>query len=307
MRCRNCGANINNGDSYCRKCGMKVEEPIVVKSKSNKTVIISVAIIGILSAITIIMATYIINTKKSNENSSAIITQNDIDVNSSNEVNNQATYEQGNNSNSRNSKDNTNSSYVSKNIIGNYSNNELRELNVFLSNFSEVNFRNFSNKSIHREQLIEFAILHLMANDYQNSVKSAHDSNGGYYEYITDDSVQGSINKYFHFTVKNQSTYYYKYENGVYILPNADGEMFPNFTQVKEIYKEGDSLRVIGDVYCPNVFDDMSNNNWRYDPMDRVSNFNENIKYLGNVEAIVKLEQHNGKLKYKLVEYKVNY
>ena len=40
--------------------------------------------------------------------------------------------------------------------------------------------------------------------------------------------------------------------------------------------------------------------------MDRVSDFNKDLYFVGNVEATVKVVNDNGIQRYKLLEYKVN-
>lgn len=203
---------------------------------------------------------------------------------------------------SKNQETNKNNS----NEISNTSKEELRKLNIFLSNFSEVDFSNFSKDNYNEEQLIQFAIVNQLANNYDTAFESYTYSDGDNRMGISASTVQSTIDKYFGFTVKNQSTQYYEYYNGAYILPLASGEMYPDFSKVKEIYREGNNLRIIAEIYRPEKFDDVADNSWRYEPMDRVSDFNKDLYFVGNVEATVKVVNDNGIQRYKLLEYKVN-
>ncbi len=81
--------------------------------------------------------------------------------------------------------------------------------------------------------------------------------------------------------------------------------MFPNFTQVKEVYKGVNILRIVANIYSPKNYDDTGDNSWRYEPMSDPSS-DKNIEYIGSVEAVVQdIMDSNGKQIYKLLEYKV--
>lgn len=81
--------------------------------------------------------------------------------------------------------------------------------------------------------------------------------------------------------------------------------MFPNFTQVKEVYKGVNILRIVANIYSPKNYDDTDDNSWRYEPMSDHSS-DKNIEYIGSVEAVVQdVMDSNGKQIYKLLEYKV--
>lgn len=200
---------------------------------------------------------------------------------------------------------NTDNNTINKNIINEYSDEKLETLNIFMSNFSEVDFEDFSRENFNEEQLIQFAICHLLENDYKNAVHiNESNENGGTYTNASD--VQASIKKYFGFTLENQSTESFKYKDGKYFHPQADGMICSSFTQVKEIYKNENILTLKGDIYSPEgEYDHLENNDWRYKPMDRKPIINKGLEFRGKMEANVEIVSENGKEKYKLIDYKV--
>lgn len=311
MKCKNCGRETEEGN-FCEHCGHYIHSISSEEHKNYNNKIIrnngknNIKIPIILSLLIIIilflglalghmlMEKYnisisIINPFKiSSEESNTNNISNENDTNNTREVNNIDNNSQ------------VESTYPN-NIINHYSNSELEKLNIFLSNFSEVNFGDFSNSNYSSKQLIDFAILHHLVNNYDNAVK---EKDG--YKYIQSDLIQGSINKYFHFKVNDESTDNYDYSNGKYILPWVNETVYPNFTQVKEIYTEGENIKIVGYVYKPNTFNDSVDNSWRYKPMDRVSDFNKDITFERIIEATVRLKGNNGKMKYQLINYTVN-
>lgn len=205
------------------------------------------------------------------------------------------------------SKENTSISneYTDKNIIENYTYEALTKLNIFLSNFSEVDFSNFEINNYDDKELIQFALDHIRANDYiKIKYSQESDSNGNYTEYVDESDVQNIIKKYFGFKVTNQSLEHFEFVNDKYIFPLASGTLFPKFTQVRKIYKEGNTLRVLGEIYYPINFDDTSDNSWRYEFMEDPAS-NKKIKYVSSIEAVIHLiNDSDGNQTYKLLNYK---
>lgn len=191
------------------------------------------------------------------------------------------------------------------NIIDTYTNSELRTINVFLSNFSEQGFDDYSTNNYKESDLIHFAIINRFINAYESSIKYGEIGNYGTRQYISGSVVQNTIEKYFGFTIKNQNIEGFDYVNGQYIFPLADGEMFPIFTQVKEIYKVGTYLNVVGDMYDIISYDDVADNDWRYEPMDSNELSEKGLEKVGSVKAKIQLVNFEGKERYKLLDYKV--
>jgi hypothetical protein len=119
---------------------------------------------------------------------------------------------------------------------------EQKKLNVFFSNFSEVGMEPFAKGKLTDEALINFGVLHL----YKNN-KSLFEKTDGVNSKIKDDKISESVQKYFGINISaHKSTGQFKYKNGYYFIPLADGEAY-TFSQV-------DSLTDIGgDFYTANV------------------------------------------------------
>ncbi|MFA5405080.1 MAG: hypothetical protein WC358_09115 [Ignavibacteria bacterium] len=107
---------------------------------------------------------------------------------------------------------------------------EQKKLNVFFSNFSEVNLKPFTIASITDEDLINFGVLH----NYKNNFKLFEKVDNSNVK-IKEDNISASIQKYFDRKINShKSTSDYKYKNGYYFVPLADGEAF-TFSQVEKM------------------------------------------------------------------------
>lgn len=111
---------------------------------------------------------------------------------------------------------------------------EQKKLNIFFSNFSEVYLKPFIAGSIADEDLINFGVLH----NYKNNFK-LFEKVDNYNLEIKGNSVSASIQKYFGRDVsKHLSTSDFKYKNGYYYIPQADGEAY-TFSQVERLIDIG--------------------------------------------------------------------
>ena len=116
---------------------------------------------------------------------------------------------------------------------------EKKKLNIFFSNFSEVNLKPFTNASISDEDFINFGVLHNYKNNYKLFTR-VDDANGK----IKEDYVNASIMKFFGRTVNShKSTSDYKYKNGFYFIQLADGEAY-TFSQIEKLIDIGNDLYI---------------------------------------------------------------
>jgi len=119
---------------------------------------------------------------------------------------------------------------------------EQKKLNVFFSNFSEVGMAPFARGKVSDETLINFGVLHL----YKNS-NSLFEKTDAANAKIKEDKVSGAAQKYFGLNItSHKSTDRFKYKNGYYFIPLADGEAY-TFSQVERITDIG------GDLYTAYV------------------------------------------------------
>ncbi|MBS1186010.1 MAG: hypothetical protein H6R04_28 [Burkholderiaceae bacterium] len=111
---------------------------------------------------------------------------------------------------------------------------EIKKLNIFLSNFSEVFMQPFTSSNLNNSEMIRFSVAH----NYQNRERL--------FEKLPDDAkvrikashVAESAQKYFGRKIaQHQSAGEYEYRNGYYYLMPASGEMqqFSQATQIRHL------------------------------------------------------------------------
>ncbi|MBS1169672.1 MAG: hypothetical protein H6R01_590 [Burkholderiaceae bacterium] len=113
---------------------------------------------------------------------------------------------------------------------------EIKKLNIFLSNFSEVFMQPFTSRSLNDAQLIQFAVAH----NYQNREKLFEKFPDGEKARLKEKHVAESARKYFGRNItKHQSAGDYTYRNGYYYLTPSSGEM-QQFSQASNVRHLGD-------------------------------------------------------------------
>ena len=192
-------------------------------------------------------------------------------------------------------------------MIGDMSADEYRELNLFLSNFSEAYYDpDDSYYTDPDEQKIMFAYLHSIIN--YNSVKNKlYDS---YYYGIPASEVDRILNRFFGKTVPHKTpsnSKVWKYRDGIFLIPAADGESYGAFSLATGMYPNGNgTYRITFNVYYDesvlggNIITDKSI--YSLSPETVYSR----CSYEGNGTAIVRPKVYNGENTYEIVEYKVN-
>jgi len=116
----------------------------------------------------------------------------------------------------------------------NLSTEEVKKLNTFFSNFSEVMLSDFKRNEIPDNKLISFGVFHNHINNYKKFEKE-----GEYDIKIKKEYVEESVQKYFNLKITNhQSTDEIIYKNGYYIITNSSGEAY-FFSQLVNLYDIG--------------------------------------------------------------------
>ncbi len=105
-----------------------------------------------------------------------------------------------------------------------FSNAQMKKMSVFLSNFTELYFYNFSAKEILNEKnpadMIRFGIWHNYINNYKSRIKPAGNKLS-----IDGKFVKESVKKYFNYNIKNlKSVGRFTYDGKKYTFDGADGE-----------------------------------------------------------------------------------
>jgi hypothetical protein len=174
---------------------------------------------------------------------------------------------------------------------------EQKKLNVFFSNFSEVNLKPFASGGISDEDLINFGVLHCYKNNFKlfEKVDNANAK-------IKEEHISASIQKYFDKKVSsNKSTGEYKYKNGYYFVQLADGEAF-TFSQVEKLNDIGsDKYTAFVNVYT-------AGSGWTGDvhanPKQWTGEAGEKPELSGKFRATIKkANDPDGKSVYTLIDY----
>lgn len=114
---------------------------------------------------------------------------------------------------------------------------EKKKLDTFFSNFSEAYLEPFKSESITDDALIDFGVMHC----YINNRKSFETVDAANLK-VKSELVSSAVQKYFKKNInENKSTKQYKYKNGYYYVPAADGEAF-TFSQIESLNELGNNL-----------------------------------------------------------------
>ncbi|MDD5361065.1 MAG: hypothetical protein PHN88_02965 [Ignavibacteria bacterium] len=177
------------------------------------------------------------------------------------------------------------------------SDEEQKKLNVFFSNFSEVNLESFTSENIKDETLIDFGILHIYKNS-RNKFEKIDNSNSK----IKSDFVNEAVFQYFGKNIKShKSTGTFKFKNGYYYLPVADGEAFI-FSQVarmtdlgKDFFSAEVNVYSTGSGWTGNVHSN---------PKDWGKNGEEAPALSGKFRAKIQRDtDSSGNVRYILIDY----
>ena len=177
---------------------------------------------------------------------------------------------------------------------------DLKDMNIFFSNFSEAFFREYTEKTTD-EDIIQFAMTHNRIN-YNDRWKYENE-----YEVISASHISNTITRFFDREIKLRDIYNYKFENDKFYVPMATGEQYLGFMQVDSIMKNDEILTVkLIDFQYDNSdglhgdFDKKA-----YEPMKNWSDdLRGRCEKSGTVTATVKTANIDGKNTYQLLSLK---
>lgn len=122
------------------------------------------------------------------------------------------------------------------------SDNEIKMLNIFLSNFSEAFVENIDTSDM--TKMIDFVCCNTKINYYENINSSEmiqNPENGEYYQdYLTEEYVAERVDRFFDVELENTSTDSCYYNDGKYYLIAAAGETYAYFTKITSATKNSD-------------------------------------------------------------------
>lgn len=146
-----------------------------------------------------------------------------------------------------------------------FSKAQLKQMSIFLSNFTELGFRDFDVKKnggddmLHfggdpsHPDLIRFGIWHNYINNYKSRIKKCSTKDCKYGSLVIEGKyVAESVKKYFDINLKNasvaQSDPPYHFDGKLYHFEGADGEAV-YYAEVKQATQEDGLVRMTGDLY----------------------------------------------------------
>lgn len=141
---------------------------------------------------------------------------------------------------------------------------DLHRLNLFLSNFSEIYHENYYIDTDDEDGILEFIITNTFFNigDKFSKTSTVYHNDISYSRAVDAAYIQQRVYRYFGINVKNQSAGEYYYHNGLYYIPDADGEFLPYFSKVTRITSQGSGkVYVEYDIYRYNALSDNVINN----------------------------------------------
>ncbi|MBR6532936.1 MAG: RNA polymerase sigma factor [Clostridia bacterium] len=131
------------------------------------------------------------------------------------------------------------------NIIETLSEQELTQLNRYLSYFSEQRFVKYPASD---EELYDFSFIYNKINTDNLTYES-----GTVYEYaycIDKTIIDNTITKFFDISIDDISTEFVTLQNGIYYNMAADGETYPYISIARQLYKKADNVyQIVFDVF----------------------------------------------------------
>ena len=147
------------------------------------------------------------------------------------------------------------------------------QLNEFLSTFTKLYFsesRAYKEKSPDSYELLKFAFLYeKVFNDSENIQTKYSDDEIGVYSGIKASAAEDILDEFFGITVELNSVYtentysFFKYEDGYFYTPAADGIGYMNLAVADSVVKDGSIISVEFTVYSDGVSCDMSSSQAR--------------------------------------------
>ncbi len=180
---------------------------------------------------------------------------------------------------------------------------ERYKINVFLSNFSEQWFGDYSIENSDPEQLISFAFLWYLLNDQESLAFT------DYHVTLTLDQINKKVDRYFGLTISADEVVHsgYNMQDNRIAEPYGIGESYPDFTVANEIIDNGDGTYLVQfKIYS--LKEAMSGGNrvtekkWYYLTEEDASK-SFALEYYASGHAIVKPYQKGSIDSYQLITY----
>ena len=137
------------------------------------------------------------------------------------------------------------------------------EISEFLTVFSKVYFsenEKYTQENRSGYELIRFAYSHLKRTDSKCIDTIKADDGTGYYNRVSFDDVNEVLDKYLGVTVPRESVYtendyaFFRYSDGYFMTPAADGLPFINVTVADKFEIEDDKINVSFTIYSGDDF-----------------------------------------------------
>ena len=182
-------------------------------------------------------------------------------------------------------------------IFNTLSSGRIKDLNVFLSNFSEAGFEYYDCDNIDASSLISFAFIHDLINNYEN-IKYSNSNMG-----ISAWRVDEILNRYLGKTISKRSVQHWQYDGSYYWTLGATGETYSRFSiAVSYIDLKNGTYKVNCNNYCWNGYGlmDFADPEWYWYSDWEVLN-NSEFKKMSSSVAIIKPVVYNGKNTWQLL------
>ncbi len=305
MFCRRCGRAVPEGAVLCDECRARLHR-IRVRRKAKKQ---NNNLTVIIIAVTVVLCTAIIASVagricvKSGREQKEVMTEDNVSVMTDDFVSEPGTEPDTTVQSEENTKTTEQTDEAGDvDVLQSMSNARRREVNVFLSNFSEAFLEFFDPvEYVSDGDLISFAFTH---NSINSSKKTVYD---GDYMGISAENADITLKRFFGRTVSHESAVSsngqkWTYKDGMFITPAADGESHAYFSIATDMRDNGNGTYT---VQFNSYFDDEHTHDgpqkeW-YTYSVSQADSRCTLKYKG--EAIVKPKKHNGSDTYELVSY----
>ena len=198
------------------------------------------------------------------------------------------------------------------NVTDSLSAAERKSLNLFLSNFSELNFRHFSrDEAPDRVNLVDFAYMHNKINSFGRDKISVRQWNGESCYSISAADVDQTLERFFGVKLDHGEfeldTHLVGFDGERYYFLAADGEAYNTFSVANQVITDGSGTYWVRfDVYDLDIvtyFDTGSIADAYYALSAAEAESNGLLEYLGTGAATLEDYVNNGSATYRLLSY----
>ncbi len=181
-------------------------------------------------------------------------------------------------------------------ILDQLSAEKRRDLNIFMSNFSEAYFENYSSESYDNAQLINYSFTHNNINKPDEIVWDSSQMG------ISADLVNKDLDRFFGKSVPRNSVGEWTYADGYFYQPAAMGEFYGIFSIVTKLVDNKDgTFDVEFSVFSDTEnFGEVSLSEW-YSYTEAQAR--AKCDFSGTGRAKIKAKTYNGNETYELLEY----